>query len=70
MAKTIHERYKKWVIKNTSLTSEALEFFKPVYEGKVNCNIWAFLDALSAERERGFEAGYMSALKHIGGKKK
>ena len=70
MAKTIHERYRKWVLKNPGLTSEALEFFRPIYEGDVNCDIWAFLDALSAERERGFEAGYISALKHIGGAKK
>ena len=70
MAKTIHERYKKWVIKNPNLSSKAVELFSLIYEEKVNCNIFAFLDVLSAERERGFEAGYMSALKHIGGKKK
>lgn len=70
MAKTIHERYKKWVIKNPSLTYKAVELFRLVYEEKANYNIFDLFEVLSAERERGFEAGYMSALKHIGGKKK
>ena len=65
MAKTIRERYQKWVIKNPSLTSKAVEFFRLAYEGKSNYNVLTFLEVLSAERERGFEAGYMSALRHI-----
>ena len=70
MAKTIHERFRKWNSSKNRMSQQAVEFSKLVLEDKANYSVWDLLEAFSAERERAFEAGYMSALKHMGGKKK
>lgn len=70
MAKTIHERFKKWDSSKNRITQQAEDFIWLNKEGIFDFEVFSFLDVLSAERERAFEAGYMSALKHAGGKKK
>ena len=70
MAKTIHERFRKWNDSKNRMSPQAVEFSKLILEGKAYYSIFELLSAFFAERERGFEAGYMSALKHMGGKKK
>ncbi len=70
MAKTIHERFKKWNSSENRLTQEAKDFIWLVNENRSNYSIFSLFDVLETEREKGYEAGYMSALKHAGGKKK
>lgn len=69
MAKTIHERFRKWNSSKNRITQEAKDFIWLMSESKSDCSISSLFDVIYAEREKGFEAGYMAALKHIGGKK-
>ncbi|MDE5765332.1 MAG: hypothetical protein K2I00_10310 [Ruminococcus sp.] len=70
MAKTIKDRFQKWKHNEQTFSDEYLKVVAIFWDNTARTSIFDIVRAITAEQEKAFEAGYMTALKHVGGKKK
>lgn len=69
MTKKIKKKYKKWSSDYNTLSAEYIQALKTIHSGDF-LHFINFVIAVDKEKGNAFEAGYISALEHAGGKKK